>query len=86
MVLKYQSTHALKITLMQKKILKSLLAKISVTAKYKDADEKTFFFFCDFFFLFLNRIRILRLPFLGYLKKNKMVNVSNVALIFIEII
>lgn len=54
MVLRYQSTHALKITLMQKKkkVSKSLLAKISVTAKYEDADEKTFFFFCDFFFLF----------------------------------
>lgn len=73
MVLRYQSTHALKITLMQKKkkVSKSLLAKISVTAKYEDADEKTFFFFCDFFFFFfLNRIRILHLPFLGYLKKN----------------
>lgn len=54
MVLRYQSTHALKITLMQKKkkVSKSLLAKISVTAKYEDADEKTFFFFCDFFFSF----------------------------------
>lgn len=67
-VLKYQSTHALEIILMQKK-LKRLLAKISEAAKHKDADKKKFCFFCSFGFLFFffNRTR---LPFMSYLKKN----------------
>lgn len=83
MVLKYQSTHALKIILILKKGEKAFQQKISVAAKYEDVHETSSCFLWNFFWLELEYSTSL---FGLSQEKHKTINVSNVVVIVIGII